>query len=683
MSETDRVDASHPWPWLDPYTERAHNAFGGRNDDVQALLRGVLAAPVCVLFGRSGLGKTSLLLAGLFPELRKRQLLPVAVRRLEHGAGALSVSAQLLRALLAAASEAALRWARPPVADVNAGDVAALWEHLHERGQSLLDAGGRSWTPVFVLDQFEEIFTLEPDDRRRRQVFQELGDLLENRVPPAVASRIDLDEALLDRIDLDQQPYRFLLSLREDFLPELEYWSDLIPRLGPNRYRLLPLSDDNAIAAICKTGGALVDRESATQIVQFLVRQASQSGRTREERRIEPALLSLVCASLNADRLASRPPGTKLDVSNLETRGAQILDRFYDDAYRVLEEPLRTAAQEWIEANLITPGGSRRPYPLNAVEPALAEALAKLEQQRLLRTEPTEQGNLVELVHDRLAGVARQRALATQRRTAEAARLRSEKEAAETELLRQRAAMGEIERQRAQDAELAAERARTLTRGVAAIAVVALILAAASVYFAVSAERERRAARKAAQQKEEALADARRDAETATAALAQSREAARKASEALELARRAAYASRTPREQGAEARALLVEADKSLAGAYYEVKQLESCPAGRRVYPHLARGTDASILERPAAALRAAGFIVPAVQMMPPNRMPSTTDVRYFRKNDKDGADAAAAALSGTGLGKVSPRFVAGFELSRKVRPCHYELWVAPTASAY
>ena len=33
-----------------------------------------------VLFGQSGLGKTSLLQAGLFPRLREAQALPVAVR---------------------------------------------------------------------------------------------------------------------------------------------------------------------------------------------------------------------------------------------------------------------------------------------------------------------------------------------------------------------------------------------------------------------------------------------------------------------------------------------------------------------------------------------------------------------------------------------------------------------------
>src|SRR5262249_47560279 len=158
----------------------------------------------------------------------------------------------------------------------------------------------------------ETLFTLV-DEGPRQRAFQELGDLLENRLPPDVAARLDRHEELIDRIDLDIQYYRFIVSIREDFLAELEVWASLIPRLGPNRYRLFQMSKQRALEAIEKAGGRLVDAESAQSIVEFLGRQALQHGasRSRDEHRIEPALLSLVCESLNEDRLARRPPGTR------------------------------------------------------------------------------------------------------------------------------------------------------------------------------------------------------------------------------------------------------------------------------------------------------------------------------------------------------------------------------------
>ena len=389
----------------------------------------------------------------------------------------------------------------PAVAPAAGDDVAALWERLHDRQRPLTDDEGRRWTPVFVVDQFEEIFTLQLDEERRLLAFQQLGDLLENRVPPAVASRLDQHEDLIDRLDLDSQPYRFLVSLREDFLPELESWADLIPRLGPNRYRLLPMSREQAWEAVQKTGGTLVDAQSAPRIVEFLGRQAASragSVRTaRDQRRIDPALLSLVCASLHADRLAPHPPGTPLDVADLENRGAQILDRFYDAALADLPEDLRAPAAHWIETNLITTGGARRPYPLAAVDAALLRALRHLVDRRLMRIENTEQGDQVELVHDRLAAVALQRAQMSQRRAEEAERLRLDKAAAELEVLKQRARMAEIAEDRAHDAQRASRRALRLTAALAVVAGLALAAAYLAWNQRAGAEAATTAAREA------------------------------------------------------------------------------------------------------------------------------------------------------------------------------------------
>ena len=671
VADASRVDPQNPWPWLDPFTERASSAFGGRDDDTRALLRAVMAAPVCVLFGRSGLGKTSLLLAGLFPELRSRHLLPVAVRRLEYGAAAAALSAQLHRALDGGVQQADLHWSgsAPPAAPAS---VAALWEQLHDRTRPLVDGAGHRWTPVFVLDQFEEVFTLELDEARRRQIFEELGDLLENRVPPSVAQRLDAEPPLLDRIDLDSQPYRVLVSLREDFLPELEHWADLIPRLGSNRYRLLPLSERHAHEAILKTGGALVNASSAEQIVQFLGRHASKGVRPRDERRIEPALLSLVCASLNADRLAKQPPAAQLDVDNLEARGSQILDRFYDDAFAGVEQDVRAAAVQWVEENLITAGGLRRPFPAEAVDRALLPAIRVLERRRLLRTEPTEQGDQIELVHDRLAGVAWQRATVRQRRTEEAARLVHEKEAAERELLRQQAAMATLAHERAEAEQARAEEAVRASRRLRLIAAVAMVLTIAAATMAVVAVRSQRAAEQARARADEATAAA----QAQTAAALQSAEAYRKLAEAYEDARRAATAARQG-DQGA-ATALLARADRSYSTSRSETAglQLESCPAGRRVYPHLAQGADPAALAPLGAALREAGFIVPPVELVARTQLPNQSAVRYFRRNESDGAEAAAAALRRAGLDDVEARFVPGYENSTRMRPCHYELWI-------
>jgi WD40 repeat protein len=425
-----RIDKEHPWPWLDAFPESAREFFNGRDEAAQQLLRCVLAAPATVLFGKSGLGKTSLLQAGLSPLLREEQLLPVLVR-LTHR-DAVYQSGLLSSRLMAKLDEEARTYglsrdgpllphdaASAPFTDGTIPTVISastrLWELLHDRETHWLDAQGGEWTPVFILDQFEEVFTLMRDAEQQQRLFSELGNLIQNRTPADVAERRKAHETLRHRLDPERLGARFVLSLREDYLPDLEIHADRIPRLGPNRYRLLPMSHADALLAIDKTGGELVEATDAERIVQFLDQQNQQpadAGRPRAQRleRIEPALLSLVCAGLNQHRIDQK--AAQLDTRSLDQLGGQLLEQFYDRVLLALPGQRRETAARFVESELITLDGTRRPFPEVSLPNVglTADDLATLKDKRLLRTENTENGAFVELVHDRLAQVALQRA---------------------------------------------------------------------------------------------------------------------------------------------------------------------------------------------------------------------------------------------------------------------------------
>ena len=74
------LDEQNPWPGLATYDEGASDFFFGREDEVEELLRLIKLSPLTVLYGKSGLGKSSLLQAGLFPRLRQAYFLPVYIR---------------------------------------------------------------------------------------------------------------------------------------------------------------------------------------------------------------------------------------------------------------------------------------------------------------------------------------------------------------------------------------------------------------------------------------------------------------------------------------------------------------------------------------------------------------------------------------------------------------------------
>src|SRR5215468_8477983 len=74
------VDPQHPWLGLASFTEETRAYFYGREDEVAELARRVQRKLLTILFGQSGLGKTSILRAGIVPKLRPEGYCPVYVR---------------------------------------------------------------------------------------------------------------------------------------------------------------------------------------------------------------------------------------------------------------------------------------------------------------------------------------------------------------------------------------------------------------------------------------------------------------------------------------------------------------------------------------------------------------------------------------------------------------------------
>ena len=59
------------YPGTRPFTADDRNLFFGRNDDITGLSNLISLENIVVLYGKSGLGKTSLLNAGVIPYLQE------------------------------------------------------------------------------------------------------------------------------------------------------------------------------------------------------------------------------------------------------------------------------------------------------------------------------------------------------------------------------------------------------------------------------------------------------------------------------------------------------------------------------------------------------------------------------------------------------------------------------------
>jgi hypothetical protein len=87
-SETTTAVSRYPSTetFADTLTEIENPTFFGRETEGDDLLNQILGNKFIVLYGASGLGKTSLLQAKISPGLRKHKLLPlpIRVRQAEH-----------------------------------------------------------------------------------------------------------------------------------------------------------------------------------------------------------------------------------------------------------------------------------------------------------------------------------------------------------------------------------------------------------------------------------------------------------------------------------------------------------------------------------------------------------------------------------------------------------------------
>jgi len=261
------IDAVQPWPGLDAFTEESSRFFCGRDAEADELFRHVQRDVVTVLFGQSGLGKTSLLQAGLFLRLRKAGFLPILIR-LDYSAGAPAPVAQVKTAVERECTAVSLSEAVWSTAE------ESLWGCFHRADRRLADCAGKELVPVLVFDQFEEIFTQGLTGSGSRAATQrftaELAELLENRPPETLEHAIEADPEIVERFRFDRQDYRIVVALREDFLAALEGLRTQAPSLGRNRYRLRRMTGAQGLDAILDPVPGLVDYDAAQEIIRFV-----------------------------------------------------------------------------------------------------------------------------------------------------------------------------------------------------------------------------------------------------------------------------------------------------------------------------------------------------------------------------------------------------------------------------
>jgi WD40 repeat protein len=451
------VDRENPWPGLRAYNERGKDYFKGRRDVARDLLRLIVREDLVLLYGISGLGKTSLLKAGVFPDL-PANFLPVYLRLNFVSAqaqdarnGRRPLTSSDLAAQVLAATEKSARQrnveppSRPPVPE------RGLWEYFRRADDGFWGPGGLLMTPVLVFDQFEELFTRAESPNAAQRHFEEflhdLANLESGHEPPWYESACATDE-IMERPTYTRQPgvCKVVLSFREDYLANVKGLSRIIPSIDRIFLRLEPMTRKAAARAICEAGQHLIEGHGTKQTLRTSVRiirkVTGAPGRLAETATVDPALLSLFCRELNEKRKAT--PGALIDRALVDSAEAsQILTTFYTKAMRDVQPITR----KFVEDTLVLPG-TRSRWP--AAEPMAFAAgvpaadLDRLTRNRILRRDVAAGVARFELTHDVLVDVV----LESRAHRLDQEKLAQERETLEARTEEARRAIAHAERQR-------------------------------------------------------------------------------------------------------------------------------------------------------------------------------------------------------------------------------------------
>ncbi len=249
MKRRDEADShigmTYRYPGSRPFndTELDRRLFFGREAETKYIFHSILVENLFVLFARSGMGKTSLLNAGLMERLRQKEFLPLVIRFNNRETSPLdSVYSGI---------EEAVRQRNEQVApldriDREPGEQDTLWQYF--KTAVFWTADDKRLIPVLILDQFEEFFIMH-SPAPRKAFIEQLADLVRGRVPGALRKAFKSDP---HNFPYSETPPRVkvIISMREDFLGNLDELTHEIPNILQNRFRLLPLKCQQAREAI-------------------------------------------------------------------------------------------------------------------------------------------------------------------------------------------------------------------------------------------------------------------------------------------------------------------------------------------------------------------------------------------------------------------------------------------------
>jgi tetratricopeptide (TPR) repeat protein len=391
-------------------TEIERKLFFGRDREKEELLQKVLAKRLMVLYAKSGLGKTSLINAGLNQLLRENNCVPLKIRfndaKIEP---------------VQAVYEGIKKTSELNQLDYDPGEEKTLWQYF--KTVAFWSSDSNLLTPVLILDQFEEFFAFHEPESRKKFIIQ-LADLVNGTIPSEIRQSMQKGKPFPYTENLPN--VKILISIREDYLGQLEELSSEISDVLQNRFRLLALNRNQARDAIIepsrfkdkqiRTANFKYNAEAIEMILAFLCKRKERDG-IAIKNEIESFQLQLLCKHFEDKVQRQVDEGNNNIIVTREDIGGEqgmnkIMQNFYGNCIAQTGTVWgKKRIRRLIERDLISVTDRRLKLEGEYIENKCnikKPLLEKLVNIRLLRSDKSDYGTYYELSHDTLVAPIRE-----------------------------------------------------------------------------------------------------------------------------------------------------------------------------------------------------------------------------------------------------------------------------------
>lgn len=430
-----KYNSTNPWLDIRTYTTSDAVFFKGRDADVSKFCNIVDDGCMSVIYANSGIGKSSFINAGVIPLLMKEGYYPIHITISDDAYSSGDVVGLVYRLIREDAckdnqKEHVLEWRflyegieeearNNGIACPFARCEASLWWLLHAYQLTEIETG-KTFRPLLVFDQFEEVFTkTKGDDTVLTSIFGLIDSVSPNSYPSEV--RDALQELAQQDIYVNIRTgneYKVIFSLRKEYLSDFDYWTNdrhHISDLLTNRMLLMPMTPKQASEVITKQpkigqDGYIVEGETTDDLKPYekTILQKFDRGH------YEPFLLSVLCSRLYEAKVSSSE-----HIPDVE----ELMADFYDESTKMVFRSKRQV-HRFENALVDREGVRKRPLLSDFVkqvfyvrEPDEIElkdsgemVKKRLESElHLVRTMTIGEKVHVELSHDKIADVIKKR----------------------------------------------------------------------------------------------------------------------------------------------------------------------------------------------------------------------------------------------------------------------------------